>query len=101
MVEVNENKGDAYYNLSKLLYNYVLGLQGAKPYGDWTMERALKEINTALENDKQGLYYQAAGRYLFCHAEISGSICQLRSSKPLAVSFCRFFLCRCQDQGTD
>lgn len=67
MVEVNENKGDAYYNLSKLLYNYVLGLQGAKPYGDWTMERALKEINTALENDKQGLYYQLQGDiYLPC-----------------------------------
>ena len=65
MVEVNENKGDAYYNLSKLLYNYVLGLQGAKPYGDWTMERALKEINTALENDKQGLYYQLQGDIYF------------------------------------
>lgn len=65
MVEVNENKGDAYYSLSKLLYNYVLSLQGAKPYGDWTMERALKEINTALENDKQGLYYQLQGDIYF------------------------------------
>ncbi len=65
MVEVADNKGDAYYNRSKLLYNYVLGLQGAKPHGDWTLERALKEINTALENDKQGLYYQLQGDIYF------------------------------------
>ena len=65
MVEVADNKGDAYYNRSKLLYNYVLGLQGAKPHGDWTLELALKEINTALENDKQGLYYQLQGDIYF------------------------------------
>ena len=65
MVEVADNKGDAYYNRSKLLYNYVLGLQGAKPHSDWTLERALKEINTALENDKQGLYYQLQGDIYF------------------------------------
>ncbi|WP_308762240.1 tetratricopeptide repeat protein [uncultured Bacteroides sp.] len=65
MIEVSDNKGDAYYNRSKLLYNYVLGLQGAKPYGDWTLERALKEINTALESDKQGLYYQLQGDIYF------------------------------------
>lgn len=29
------------------------------------MERALKEINTALENDKQGLYYQLQGDIYF------------------------------------
>ena len=58
------------------------------------VERALKEIRYGLgKQDKQGTVLPAAGRYLFCHEEISGSICQLRSSKPLAVSFCRFFLC--------
>lgn len=65
MFEVAENKAEARYNKAKLLYNYNLTLGDKKPYADWTLEHALKEITTALETAQEGLYYQLQGDIYF------------------------------------
>lgn len=65
MFEVAGNKAEARYNKAKLLYNYNLSLGEQKPYGNWTLEQALTEINTALETAQEGLYYQLQGDICF------------------------------------
>ncbi len=65
MLEVSENKAEGHYNIAKQIYNYVISLNGKQPYGDWTLDRALEEINAALDKDNQGLYYQLQGDIFF------------------------------------
>lgn len=61
MLEVSENKAEGHYGIAKQIYNYVLSLNGKRPYGNWTLEHALSEINEAIKIDNQGLYYQLQG----------------------------------------
>lgn len=65
MRDVAEKKEEAYYNTAKLLYNYSLGKKKEDLKADWNMERALKEINSALDITKEGLYYQVQGDIYF------------------------------------
>ena len=65
MLEVSEDKAEGHYNIAKQIYNYVISLNGKQPYGDWTLDRALEEINAALDKDNQGLYYQLQGDIFF------------------------------------
>ncbi len=65
MVGMAENKAEAHYNIAKLLYDYNLSLGDKKPDANWTLERALKEITTALEISQEGLYYQVQGDICF------------------------------------
>ena len=65
MFKLSQNPAEAHYNLSKLLYNYNMGLEGKKPLGDWTLDRALNEVNQALSQAKEALYYQTQGDILF------------------------------------
>lgn len=65
MLKVSDNKAEGHYNISKLIYSYVMSLDGEQPYGDWTLDRALEEINRALEEDSQGLYHQLRGDICF------------------------------------
>ena len=65
MLDVAENKAEAHYNIARLLYNYNIAIGNQKPYGDWTLERALNEINEALSSAQEGLYYQVQGDIYF------------------------------------
>lgn len=73
MFDVNPKADDAHYNLAKLLYNYNLGLQGKKPLSDWTLNRALNEINEALKTAQEGLYYQVQADILFAQKKYTES----------------------------
>lgn len=65
MFKVAEKKEEAHYNYSKLLYNYNVGLEGKKPLSDWTLDKALNEINSAISIAPEGLYYQLQGDIYF------------------------------------
>lgn len=65
MLDVAENKAEAHYNIARILYNYNIAIGDQKPYGDWTLERALNEINEALATAQEGLYYQVQGDICF------------------------------------
>lgn len=76
MLDIAENKAEAHYNIAKLLYSYNLSLNGKQPYSDWTLERALNEINESLAASPEGLYYQVQGDIYFAmqkYAEASAS----------------------------
>lgn len=65
LLVVAEKKDEAHYNVAKLIYNYQLGLGDKPTYADWTYNRALNEVNTALEINKAPLYYQLQGDIYF------------------------------------
>lgn len=59
-LELNPNKADAHYALCRLIYTNAVNEQPVK-YKDWTLEKALGEINQALVTDTLPLYYQTKG----------------------------------------
>ena len=66
MFATAQKKEEAHYNFARLIYNYNLGLgEGKVPFGDWTYDHALQEVNTALGIAKEGLYYQLLGDICF------------------------------------
>lgn len=65
MLDTSENKAEGHYGIAKQIYNYVLSLNGEEPYGNWTLDRALAEVNEALGIDNQGLYSQLQGDIYF------------------------------------
>lgn len=65
MQEVASKPDEAHYNIAKLLYSYQLNLNGAQTYADWTYDRALEEINKALEIAQEPVYYQVQGDIYF------------------------------------
>lgn len=65
MLEIAAKPDEAHYNIAKLLYNYQINLNGAQPYANWTYDRALKEINQAIEISPEAVYYQVQGDIYF------------------------------------
>lgn len=65
MLEVSKNKAEGHYGVAKLIYSYVLSLNGQQPYANWTLDHALSEINEAIKTDNQSLYYQLQGDIYF------------------------------------
>lgn len=65
MLKTGTKLDEAHYNIAKLLYNYQMSLNGAQPYADWTYDRALEEINKALETAQEAVYYQVQGDIYF------------------------------------
>ena len=68
-LELGKDQAEVHYNLAKLIYNYNIGLNGEQPKSDWTLDRALNEVNQALDVAKEGLYYQTLADILFAQAK--------------------------------
>ena len=56
-LKVAKKKDDVYYNISKQIYNYQLG-KPEKTYKDWTYEKALDYVHSALAIDSLPVYVQ-------------------------------------------
>lgn len=65
MLDVAEKKEEAYYNTAKLIYSYSIGKKTEELKADWNLDRALREIESALDIAKEGLYYQLQGDIYF------------------------------------
>lgn len=65
MVDIAEDKGDAHYNIAKLIYSYQLSLGDKEPYANWNFDYALNEINQALTFAQEPIYYQTQGDIYF------------------------------------
>lgn len=64
VVSLSPNKDDALFNLSKLIYGYQLTMP-QKTFSDWTLERALTEVRSAIDIDPLPLYYKLEGDVLY------------------------------------
>ena len=70
-VDVAENKSDAHYSIAKLIYNYCVSNAKKPEKADWTLRRALDEINQAIAVSGEGLYYQVQGDIYFAMKDYS------------------------------
>lgn len=64
-LDVASNKEDAYYQVAKTIYSYVLSLEGKEPYKEWTLDKALELIRSAIQISQQPLHIQLEGDILF------------------------------------
>ena len=63
--DVAENKAEAHYGIAKLIYNYCVSNTKKPEKADWTLNRALDEINQSVSEAGEGLYYQLQGDIYF------------------------------------
>ena len=68
-LDVASVKEDAYYQVAKSIYGYVLSLNDKEPYQEWTMDKALELIRTAIQTNEQPLHVQLEGDILFAQGK--------------------------------
>ena len=64
-IEVASNKEDAYYQVAKTIYSYLISLGDKEGSSEWTYDRALDLIRKDIENGGQPLHVQLEGDILF------------------------------------
>ena len=65
MLKIAEPKEEVHSSIAKFLYNYLLGIGAQEPYKEWTYERAIDEINAAIQISPAPIYYQTMGNIYF------------------------------------
>ncbi|NDV58357.1 tetratricopeptide repeat protein [Bacteroides sp. 519] len=72
-LSVATKKDEVHYNAAKLIYTYQLTGPENK-YKDWTMDKALAEIRSALAIDPQPIYTLQEGDILFAQQDYAGAL---------------------------
>lgn len=72
-LNISQSKDEVHYNISRLMYNYVLAAPADKKYGEWTQEKALEEIRKAYHINPLPVYKQQEGDILFALQDYAGS----------------------------
>lgn len=72
-LSVSQSKDEVHYNISRIMYNYVLAAPAENKYGDWTYEKALEEIHKALAINPLPAYKSLEGDILFAMQDYKGA----------------------------
>lgn len=90
-LKVAKKKDDVYYNISKQIYNYQLG-KPEKTYKDWTYEKALEYVHSALAIDSLPVYVQLEGDILFAKQDYPAALaCYEKVNRSNLASPATFF----------
>lgn len=90
-LKVAKKKDDVYYNISKQIYNYQLG-KPEKTYKDWTYEKALEYVHSALAIDPLPVYVQLEGDILFAKQDYPAALaCYEKVNRSNLASPATFF----------
>ena len=87
--DLSTKKEETHYNLAKLLYNYNMAQNEQKPQAEWSLTRALEEINKALQIAKEGLYYQTLADIQFAlgkYAEAADAYSEVTKSPVVSAN---------------
>ena len=105
MTDVAENKAEAHYNIAKLIYSYNANTTEQLEKADWTMERALNEINQAISEAGEGLYYQVQGDIYFAIKDYGNAAAAYENlcKTPLASAATYYAAAKAKElmEGTD
>lgn len=72
-LDVASKKDDVYYNIAKLMYGYMLS-NPEKVYKDWSYDKALEELDKAIEIDPLPVYIQLQGDIQFAKQDYAASL---------------------------
>lgn len=90
-LSVAQKKDEAYFNRSKMIYNYVLN-NADKVYKDWSYDKALDEIRKAIAAQDLPIYTQMQGDILFAKKDYPAAlVCYEKVNKSPLVSPASFF----------
>lgn len=90
-MSVAKKKDDVYYNLAKMIYSYQLG-KPEKTYKDWTYDKALQQVHSALAIDPLPVYTQLEGDILFAKQDYPGAlVCYEKVNVSNIASAATFF----------
>lgn len=64
-ITVATNKAEAYHSVAKNIHTYMLSLKGNTPYEAWSFDKALENIQQAIQHDPLPVYIQLQGDILF------------------------------------
>lgn len=103
--DVAENKAEAHYGIAKLIYNYCISNAKKPEKADWTLNRALDEINKAITVSGEGLYYQVQGDIYFAMQDYSNAATAYENvcKTPLASASAFYAAAKAKEmvEGTD
>lgn len=103
--DVAENKAEAHYGIAKLIYNYCISNAKKTEKADWTLNRALDEINKAITVSGEGLYYQVQGDIYFAMQDYSNAATAYENvcKTPLASASAFYAAAKAKEmvEGTD
>lgn len=90
-LKIASKKDDIHYNLAKLIYSYQLSGEETT-YKDWSYDRALSEVRTAISLDPLPVYVQLEGDILFAMKDYEGAYaCYEKVNASNLVSPATFF----------
>jgi len=90
-LEVTKKKDDVYYNRAKMIYGYQLS-KPSSIYKDWTYDRALGEIQKAIEIQALPMYIQLEGDIQFAKQDYAAALADYEKvNKTNLVSPATFF----------
>lgn len=72
-LDVASKKDDVHFSRSKMIYNYVL-THADKPYGDWSLDKALEEARAAVDIQPLPVYVQLEGDILFAKGDYPAAL---------------------------
>lgn len=104
-IDVAENKSEAHYNVAKLIYNYSISNAKKLEKADWNLNRALDEINKALSESGEGIYYQIQGDIYFAMKDYKNATTAYENvcKTPLASASAFYAVAKAKElvEGTD
>ena len=90
-LSVSQKKDDVHYNLAKMIYTYQL-TSPEKAYKDWTYDKALAEVRTAITLDPLPVYTQLEGDILYTKQDYADAFASYEKvTKTNMVSAAVFF----------
>ncbi len=69
VVDVASVKEEAYYQVAKAIYNYILSMNGKVEYQGWNYDKALELVQNATKLSGQPLHIQLEGDILFAQGK--------------------------------
>lgn len=91
-IEVSSNKEDAIYQVAKTIYSYSISSKDNEAYPEWTFDRALELIRSAVQMADQPLHVQLEGDILFAQGKYAEAfVCYDKVSQSPLASAATFY----------
>ena len=91
-LDIASAKDEANYQAAKVIYGYVLSLQGKEPYKEWTLDKALDMVRNAVQISGQPIHIQLEGDILYAQGNYADAfVCYDKVNQSPMASAATFY----------
>ena len=91
-LDIASAKDEANYQAAKVIYGYVLSLQGKEPYKEWTLDKALDLVRNAVQISGQPIHIQLEGDILYAQGNYADAfVCYDKVNQSPMASAATFY----------